>query len=125
MDTTPYVRMLEKERARLEAELSRIGVRDSHIPTMWNVRSPALDTMSADENEMADRVEEEHIDAIVLDELVARLHLVTHALDKVSAGTFGRCEICERTIEEDRLTANPAARTCKADMGKEVSLDIQ
>lgn len=84
-----------------------------------------MDTMSADENEMADRVEEEHIDAIVLDELVARLRLVTRALTKVSLGTFGCCELCERTIEEDRLTANPAARTCKSDMGKEVSLDIQ
>lgn len=125
MDTVPYTRTLEKERERLKEELSHIGVQDPHVPTTWNVCSPALDIMSADENEVADRMEEEHIDAIVLDELVARLHLVTHALDKVSAGTFGRCEICESMIEEDRLAANPAARTCKSDMGKETSLGIR
>ena len=34
------------------------------------------------------------------------------ALEKVTAGTYGQCEVCGRPIEATRLEARPAARTC-------------
>ncbi|WP_127126687.1 TraR/DksA C4-type zinc finger protein [Georgenia sp. SYP-B2076] len=34
------------------------------------------------------------------------------ALDRLRAGTYGRCEVCGRPITEARLQARPAATTC-------------
>jgi DnaK suppressor protein len=48
--------------------------------------------------------------------LQARLSDVNRALDKIEAGTFGSCEVSNEPIEADRLEANPAARTNKANM---------
>ena len=59
-----------------------------------------------------------HIDSIVLDELEARYRLVLHALKKFDAGTYGVCEESGEQIEEERLDANPAARTCKDHIGQ-------
>ena len=36
------------------------------------------------------------------------------ALERIEKGTYGICEVGNEEIEEDRLNANPAARTCKA-----------
>lgn len=37
---------------------------------------------------------------------------IEHALDKVEAGTFGRCETCGAVISDERLEARPDARFC-------------
>jgi RNA polymerase-binding transcription factor DksA len=50
------------------------------------------------------------------------LNTVVHALGKIEAGTYGVCEVSGMDIEEDRLEANPAARTCKAHMAEEATL---
>jgi DnaK suppressor protein len=44
----------------------------------------------------------------------ARAHLsdLDHAVAKLQAGTYGRCERCGRPVGADRLAARPAARTC-------------
>jgi len=39
---------------------------------------------------------------------------VTAALDRIEAGTFGRCGVCGRPIGHDRLRAVPYARFCIA-----------
>ncbi|MBP9749657.1 MAG: TraR/DksA C4-type zinc finger protein [Candidatus Pacebacteria bacterium] len=75
--------------------------------------------MHADANESADRTEEYQIDSIVLNELEARYRNTVRALKKIEAGTFGVCEVSGEPIEEDRLRANPAARTAKAHLNEE------
>ena len=40
------------------------------------------------------------------------------ALEKMEKGTYGICEVCNKPIEEDRLEANPAAKTCKEHMNR-------
>lgn len=44
----------------------------------------------------------------------ARRHLteIGEALDRVAAGTYGRCERCGEPIAVARLEARPVARTC-------------
>ena len=37
---------------------------------------------------------------------------VEHALRRLDDGTYGTCEVCGVAIDEARLTAAPAARTC-------------
>lgn len=37
---------------------------------------------------------------------------IDSALDRVAAGTYGRCEVCGTAIGHERLEARPAARLC-------------
>ncbi len=50
-----------------------------------------------------------------LDHLDAELAAVTAALDRLDAGTYGRCMDCGQPIDEERLVARPTARRCTAD----------
>ncbi len=49
----------------------------------------------------------------------ARLGEVIAALDRISGGTFGRCEGCTRAIPSARLRAIPFTRLCIACARKE------
>jgi RNA polymerase-binding transcription factor DksA len=122
-ETTHYKKLLEEERDKLAEELADLGVQNPKNPNDWDVKTPEMDIMAADENEMADRAEEMSVDSDVLDELERRHQSVIHALDKIENGAFGACEVCQSAVEEDRLEANPAARTCKAHMGEERKLE--
>lgn len=81
---------------------------------VWTPKAPEMDVMSpiAEPNEAADKLEEidERGEEVVT--LSARLADVERALENMSQGTYGRCEVCDKAIEEERLEANPAARTC-------------
>lgn len=118
-DTPHYKVLLEKERDHLETQLDRLGKRDASQPNNWDVARSDIDVLQADENELADKNEELHVNSIVLDELETRYRLVVRALEKIEQGTYGVCEVSGAPIEPERLAANPAARTCKAEMGKE------
>ncbi|MBQ0902202.1 TraR/DksA C4-type zinc finger protein [Micromonospora sp. U21] len=48
----------------------------------------------------------------VLDATRRRLAELDVALQRVEAGTYGRCERCLRPIPAERLAARPSARTC-------------
>jgi DnaK suppressor protein len=41
-----------------------------------------------------------------------QLDLIDNALNKISAGTYGKCEACGKTIESARLEAIPQVRRC-------------
>ncbi|MBP9668768.1 MAG: TraR/DksA C4-type zinc finger protein [Candidatus Pacebacteria bacterium] len=59
-------------------------------------------------------MEELGTNSAIVEELEARYKNVLHALQKIEEGTFGMCEVGGEEIAEDRLMANPAARTCVA-----------
>jgi DnaK suppressor protein len=122
-DTTQYKIKLEAELRELEKELSNLGVLNPIVASAWDVKAPDFDIMNADENEVADRVEEMHVDSLIIDELSVRLKNVKHALKKIEEGVFGLCEIDGGPIEADRLQANPAARTCKEHIDLEETLE--
>jgi len=44
--------------------------------------------------------------------LVETLHEVDAALERISKGTYGRCESCGADIPSERLDARPVARLC-------------
>jgi len=50
--------------------------------------------------------------AAILADLEARYDLVLEALRRIENNTYGKCEVCGKTIEEERLEADPSARTC-------------
>jgi phosphoserine phosphatase RsbU/P len=51
--------------------------------------------------------------------LLELLEQVDAALGRVSAGTYGTCEICKEPIEDDRLHADPLARSCTSHLTPE------
>jgi RNA polymerase-binding transcription factor DksA len=117
MNTDIYKQKLEAEKTTLEEEFRANGAIFNETNGDWDATPPALDNGDvSDENDVADRAEEYEERTSVVNTLEKRWHDVVDALAKIDAGTYGICEISGNEIEEDRLIANPAARTCKAHM---------
>jgi RNA polymerase-binding transcription factor DksA len=103
------------EKEMLLRQLSGLGLiqtqTDEFIPTHEKPNEPIID-----DNERADLFEEFETNASTGEILQERLVDVVDALQKIENNTYGICEKMGVPIEEDRLIANPAARTCKAAM---------
>ena len=110
------------ELATLEKELLTVGRRNPNNNNDWEPISHDLNTVPADENESADGIEEYESNTAILKQLEIRYNEVLKATEKIKNGNFGICEIGNESIEEDRLEANPSARTCKLHMNEEASL---
>ncbi|MBX4189668.1 hypothetical protein KW785_03735, partial [Candidatus Parcubacteria bacterium] len=97
----------------LEARLSEVARKDPDNPSNWEPIPNERDVSQADENTVADGIEEFEENNAILNTLEARYKDVRSGLDKIKHGVYGKCQICQKDIEVDRLEANPAARTCK------------
>lgn len=117
LDTTYFKHKLEEEKKLLESELSSLGQKNPDVKGDWEA-TPEKDvsTQDADENVRADRIEDYEERSGIEATLEDRLVDVNRALKKIEDGTYGTCEMGGENIEEDRLRANPAARTCKKHM---------
>jgi RNA polymerase-binding transcription factor DksA len=114
-DTGHFKKLLESELSVLEAELSTVGRKNPDNLSDWEAtESTTID--EADELEVADSMEEYENRRGILNQLEMRLNSVKKALEKISSGKYGICEIGGEEIELDRLEANPAATTCKKHM---------
>lgn len=114
LNTEHFKKLLLKEKARLENDLSSLGRINPDNPQDWEATpSEESDEKSPDLNKMADAVEDFEARTATLKELESYLQEVNHALAKIEAGTYGICEVSGNPIEEDRLEAYPAARTNK------------
>lgn len=101
------------EKAQLEKELSEVAQKNPDNPSDWEPKSLDHDSSQADENIVADSLEDLDENVAITSSLEARYKDIVSALDKIKHNTFGTCQICGKEIELDRLEANPAARTCK------------
>ncbi len=54
------------------------------------------------------------LDLGVLDELANGLAEVQSALERIDAGSYGRCEMCGAQIDETTLESSPTSRLCSA-----------
>jgi DnaK suppressor protein len=115
IDINYFKEKLEEEFILVEKELNEIGRKNPDNKADWEAE-PSTDVDSADPNETADKIEEYEENTAVLKELEIRYNDVKDALAKIENGTYGQCEISAEPIEEERLIANPAARTCKKHM---------
>lgn len=103
MDIKYFEQKLREELAVVEEELSDLGHEE-------------VDETATESDELADRQEEFGEHTAEKQALVIRRREIVDALAKIAKGTYGTCEVSGEKIEEDRLEANPAARTCKAHM---------
>lgn len=111
MKTEHFRKKLEAEKARLEAELKSVGRRNPAVPGDWEPM-PTEIGMESDLVDQADVIMNREGNAAILADLEARYDTTLEALKRISDGTYGKCEVCGKTIEEKRLEADPAATTC-------------
>jgi RNA polymerase-binding transcription factor DksA len=114
-DTKYYQEVLENQKVQLETDLSSVG-RKNPDSNDWEATVTDLDVLPADENDVADMFEELEGNKALINALEEQLREVTGALEKINTDKFGVCEVCGIEIEEDRMEANPSAKTCKEHM---------
>lgn len=122
IDINYFKQKLEEEKKLLEEELSSIGRKNPDTAGDWEATSEKYDAgQEADENVKADRFEELEERSGIGAELEEQLLNVARAIKKIESGAYGMCEISGEAIEEDRLRANPSARTCKQHINDGIS----
>lgn len=115
VNTNHFKERLEAEKKTLEEELGQIAIFNTET-NIWEA-TPDQDMMGEiDDNDAADRFEDFEERTGMVTTLQARLSDINRAIKKIEDGTYGKCEVSGDPIEEDRLEANPAARTNKAHM---------
>jgi len=113
---------LEDELIVLEGELRDLGWENPQTGE-WEATGGDIDSTATEEDELADRQEQFGINQAEVAPLETRWKEVKEALRKMDEGLYGVCDVCGEKIEEDRLDANPAARTCVLHMGEEKNLE--
>lgn len=116
-----YKAKLEKEKKLLEEELKSMGQLDKETGD-WEATTDAeiKNQEVPDEGDMAERTENYEERSSSLSTLESRLSDINHALSLIETGDYGFCEICKNKISEERLEANPSARTCEDHMETKV-----
>lgn len=100
---------LMEERARIEGELKRFANKSEHDKDVYNPKFPdTTDKLEESAAEVAQFVDELALEGSFEQTLKA----IDRALDKINAGTYGICDVCEKEIDPKRLEANPSAATC-------------
>lgn len=93
---------LEKEAGELEAQINASAKNQDFGSDI-----------EADFSEEADEAEEFAGSLGLQDALKSRLGDIEKALDKISNGTYGKCENCGKDIPLELLKVNPESRLCK------------
>lgn len=113
IDYEHFKAKLEKEKELVEKELAEVGKKNPDNPSDWEAAPGDRDISQADDNTLADSIEEYEENVAIVNTLENRYKDIKIALDKIEEGTYGICEVCGKEIEGDRLEANPSAQTCK------------
>ena len=112
LDKNKIKEKLETEKNKLVEQLGDIGRYDPETGD-WEAVPEENPVPESDQNDMADRFEDYEGRSSTLNILEQRLKKVLDALKGLGRKSFGRCEVCGKDIETDRMEANPAAKTCK------------
>jgi RNA polymerase-binding transcription factor DksA len=123
MSTNEHKEYLQKELAQLTTELSKIA-RHEESTGDWVAIPDSEELKEIDINAEADAVEAWNERRATVAQLEMLYHNTKIALEKIERGTYGICELCEQTIESDRLDVMPTARTCKTHKDDERTLAL-
>ena len=122
MDTHTYKARLDEMHTLIINELSAVGIHNPENPSDWVAVPDTLDAEEPDENLAADAVEAWNERNALVATLEKQYNSILNALARIETNTFGICEVCQNSIEEKRLNANPVARTCIAHLEDERTL---
>lgn len=114
IDLNFFKNKLEKDKARLETQLSEMGRKNPANPEDWEAMpaEAGQNVRITEATEMADTFEEFQNRSAVQAHLEEMLNNIKTALAKMEKGDYGECETCGKEIEKERLIANPSAPTC-------------
>jgi len=112
MNTNHFKSKLEAELVLVEGELSKIARRNPENNNDWEPIETDMSSDPSDANDVADEMESFGENAAVLARLEPKYNDIKLALEKIENGTYGTCEVSGEEIPQERLEANPAARTC-------------
>lgn len=114
---------LESEAKTLEEDLGKIARHNPKNPADWEIKpADEKEEDAAFRDEVADQLEAFNERVEIEINLEKRLRHIKLALTKIQNGEYGKCEICNKLIETDRLETNPAAKTCKEHLGTDDQL---
>lgn len=109
METQHFKAKLEQEKIDLEEKLNKIATKDLEIDGNYEAKYP---NYGSHDDENADEIEG-YVQNLSEEQLLELdLAAVNTALERIENRTYGKCENCEGEIEEERLEAFPAAKTC-------------
>lgn len=122
IDTTKFKKLLEEEQEKLVGELKGIARKNPDDPRDWEATEGVVDPEVTDPIDVADSETELTTNMALERPLEKRLQTVEAALARIEDGTYGVCSIGgnDHPIEEARLHANVAARTCIAHLDEEL-----
>ncbi len=115
MDSDQARQRLEAERARLQETK---GAADRLSAGAQEAAQSELSSSDQHPAEQATETMERELDMGVAQRMGRELAEVEAALHRVEDGSYGRCEICGKSIGEERLEVMPAARFCIDDQAK-------
>lgn len=108
-----FRKKLEAEKVRLETEMGSVGRRSLSVPGDWEP-VPSETGTESDLADQADIVMSRESNTAILADLEARYDTIVSALERMEKGKYGKCEVCNKEITEERLEADPSATTCIA-----------
>jgi RNA polymerase-binding transcription factor DksA len=123
MDTTAHEIILQKNLHIITQQLKDIAVYIDDTDD-WQIKTDGTSLAESDTDLLADASEAADEQVTELAELENQYKAITRALQKITAGTYGICEIAGESIEEARLSANPSARTCIQHKEEEYRLSL-
>jgi RNA polymerase-binding protein DksA len=106
LDLNAFRARLETRRGEIQDEIARLEEQAMNVNQVegYGVKNhPAEDA-----TEIYDRERSLAISAVMQREL----EQIDHALERIAAGTYGVCEVCQRPIPVERLEARPFATLC-------------
>jgi DnaK suppressor protein len=108
MDTSPASEetraLLERKRAEIVAKVEQLGLHDPAEIANLGFGKRIGDATSYAVDRMTDAYQARTIYATVVE--------IDQALERVAAGTYGRCGLCGNAIPDERLEAVPWAALC-------------
>ena len=112
---------LETQKHKLEVELKKLEIEIAEIAekqtdSTWETKQTETEDGPADREDIADSIESYTSNLPITSDIEKEIIEIKDAIDKIISGTYGKCEVCGKQIEEDRLEANPQARNCELHM---------
>ena len=102
---------LEGKRESLRKELASFAKEDSKVRGDWDTTYPK--TPEGNLEEAADAVEA-YAEALPVEfTFEKQLRETEEALAAIEKGTYGKCKVCGKEIEEERLVAIPETARCQ------------
>lgn len=118
-----YKKLLLDEKYNLEKTLSLMEENDPN--TSLPQYDDELSNYDNHPAEMASEIFQIEMDMNLKNNEKVGIQEIDLALDRINNGTYGKCMLCNNTIDEDRLEILPSAVICMACEKKEIPIEEQ